>query len=202
MVWQPDYTTLSRAKAYLRIPDTDTQDDTQIQAWITAASRAADDWTNRQFGLMAAPTARTFRRAPYYDPTTGMWWVQIPDVMTTVGALVNGTAYASAGWTLGPDNAADEGQPWTRIGTTVQPYPSYPGSPVSNVFTMRWGWTTPPVQVETAVWLQLARWNARRDAPAGVTGSPQQGSELRFLARMDPDFQTSLSGLQRRRRVG
>jgi hypothetical protein len=199
--WQPDYTTLARLKDYLRIPSTDVADDMELSAWITAASRAADDWTNRQFGLMAAPSARTFRRTPYYDATTGMWWVQVPDVQTTVGALVNGVAYASSGWVLGPDNAADENLPWTRIGTPSMPYPSYPGTPLSNVFTMRWGWTTVPPQVETAVWLQVARWNQRRDAPAGVVGSPGGGSELRFLARMDPDFQTSLSGLQRRRRV-
>lgn len=202
MTWQPDYTTLARLKDYLRIPTADTADDVELAAWITAASRAVDDRTNRQFGLMAAPTARTYRRTPAYDPTTGLWWLQIDDLQTTAGLLVNGTAYASSGAVLGPDNAADVNLPWTRIGFNYLPFPSYPGIPITNVLTGRWGWTAPPVQVEPAVWLQVARWNQRRDMPAGVVGSPQQGAELRFLAKLDPDVSTVLAGLSRRRRVG
>jgi hypothetical protein len=197
VTWQPDYTTLQRAKDYLRIADT--TDDVQIGAWITAASRAADDVCNRQFGQATGVAARVYRRTPYYDASTGFWTLEIDDVMDTTGLLVNGAAYASSGCTLLPDNAPLEGKPYTRLGFTYQPYLSAPGAPQANTITMKAGWTAVPSQVESAVWLQLARWNSRRDSPLGISGSPDQGGELRLLARMDPDFKTSLAGLGRRR---
>ena len=39
---------------------TDTDDDVQIALAVTAASRAIDRRTNRQFGLVAAPEARYY----------------------------------------------------------------------------------------------------------------------------------------------
>lgn len=200
MSWEPDYTTLARAKDYLRIADT--VDDIELAAWITAASRAIDNRCNRQFGQLTAATALTYRRVPYYDPATGFWLLEIDDLMTTTGLLINGVAYATSGATLLPDRAPLEGKPWTRLGMNVWPIQQAPGIQQTNIITAQFGWTAVPVQVETACWLQMARWNQRRDSPAGVVGSPQQGSELRFLAKLDPDVATTLSGLSRRRRVG
>jgi hypothetical protein len=114
VTWQPDYTTLQRAKDYLRIADT--TDDVQIGAWITAASRAADDVCNRQFGQATGVAARVYRRTPYYDASTGFWTLEIDDVMDTTGLLVNGGAYASSGCTLLPDNAPLEGQALHPVG--------------------------------------------------------------------------------------
>jgi hypothetical protein len=139
VTWQPDYTTLQRAKDYLRIADT--TDDVQIGAWITAASRAADDVCNRQFGQATGVAARVYRRTPYYDASTGFWTLEIDDVMDTTGLLVNGGAYASSGCTLLPDNAPLEGRPYTRLGFTYQPYLSAPGAPQANTITMKAGWT-------------------------------------------------------------
>jgi hypothetical protein len=200
VAWQPDYTTLARAKDFVRVADT--VDDIELAAWITAASRAVDDKTNRQFGQAVGVAARTYRRAPYYDRSTGFWVLEIDDVQVTTGLLVNGVAYASSGCTLLPDTAALDGRPYTQLGFTFQPYESAPGVPQSNVITAQFGWTAVPVQVEAAVWLQLNRWNARRDSPYGIAGSPDTGSEMRLLAKLDPDVATTLAGLTRRRRVG
>jgi hypothetical protein len=199
--WAPDYTTLAAAKGYLRINDN--VDDVQLAVWITAASRAVDRKTNRQFGSVAAPVVRTYRRTPYYDPTTGLWLLEIDDLQDATGLTVNGTAFAAAGAVLLPDNAAADGKPYERIGMSSWPTPSSPGSPALNALSSgRWGWAATPTQVTGAVWLQLSRWSARRDSPLGVAGSPDQGSELRLLARLDPDVATTLAGLSRRRRVG
>jgi hypothetical protein len=201
MPWKPDYTTLPVAKEYLRI--TDTVDDAQLAVWITAASRAVDRKTNRQFGSVAAPVVRTYRRAPAYDPTSGLWLLEIDDLQDSAGLTVNGVAYASAGATLLPDNAAADGVPYERIAMVSWPVPSAPGVPQSNALSSsRWGWGTVPTQVPAAVWLQLARWSSRRDSPYGIAGSPDQGSEMRLLARLDPDVATTLAGLSRRRRAG
>lgn len=200
MTWKPDYITAADVKAYLRV--TDTVDDAQFASWVTAASRAVDRACNRQFGLAAAPVARVYRRAPFYDYTTGLFVLEIDDLMSTSGLTINGTAYASfSGAVLLPDNAPADGLPWTHLGLTSWPTLSTPGAPILNTLVATWGWTTVPAQVPAACELQVARWNFRRDAPAGVAGSPDQGSEIRLLAKLDPDVATTLAGLVRPRKV-
>lgn len=200
MPWKPDYITTVDLKLYLGIGDA--VDDVQLAVWCTASSRAIDKKTNRQFGQLAAPAARTYRRAPIYNPESGLWEMEIDDLQTSVGLTVNGVAYASSGAVLLPDNAPADGLPWTRIGFATAPTLSYPGAPVTNVLVGQWGWTAFPAQVIGAAKLQSNRWNKRRSSPLGVAGSPDQGSEIRLLARLDPDVATTLAGLSRRRRVG
>jgi hypothetical protein len=199
VAWKPDYATLVEVKAYLRTADT--LDDAELPGWITAASRAIDGKCNRQFGQEAAPVARTYRRAPFWDPTLCMWLLEVDDFMTSTAMTVAGVAVASAGVTLLPDNAPADGRPWTHLGYTTQPVLSYVGAPVSFVVSARWGWTAVPDQVKAAVKLQVSRWMARRDSPNGIVSSPDNGG-LRVLARLDPDVATSLTRLSRRRRVG
>lgn len=198
MPWKPDYITVAEAAAYLRIPDA--VDNTELQVWVTAASRAIDARCGRQFGQLATPAVRTYRRPTAYDPTTGMWLMEIDDVMDATAMTVNGVALASSGATLLPDNAAADGRPWTRLGFAVPPVAATPGVPSPTPVYARWGWTAFPVQVTGAARLQVSRWNARRDSPYGVAGAP--GAELRLLSRLDPDVAVSLAGLSRNRPVG
>lgn len=200
MPWSPDYITTADLKLYLGIGDA--VDDVQLATWCTAASRAIDKRCNRQFGQLAAPVARTYRRPAVVGAETGLWELEIDDVQTSAGLLVNGIAYASSGAVLLPDNAPADGRPWTRLGFSSMPTLSVPGSPVSTVVVAQWGWTAVPAQVVAAAKLQSNRWNKRRNSPLGVAGSPEQGSEIRLLARLDPDVATVLAGLSRRRRVG
>lgn len=200
MPWKPDYVTLTEVKSYLRV--TDTADDAELSIWITAASRAIDTRTNRQFGQLAAPAVRTYRRPAVLNVTTGLWELEIDDLQDTTGFLVAGISYASSGTVLLPDNAPADGLPYTRLGYTAQPTSSAPGAPVTSVLTGRWGWSAVPSQVPGAARLQVSRWASRRDSPYGISGSPESGGELRLLAKLDPDVSTSLLGLSRRRRVG
>lgn len=198
MAWKPDYITATDVAAFLRVDDT--VDNAEFSIWATASSRAIDRRCNRQFGLLTAAAARTYRRPPYLDRNTGLWLLDIDDVQDATGLLVGGVAYASSGATLLPDNAPGDGVPWTRLGFTAQPTCSTPGSPVTTVVTAKFGWTTVPTQVVAAAKLQCNRWNARRDSPFGIAGSPDAGSEMRLLARLDPDVATTLAGLSRPRR--
>lgn len=198
MTWKPDYLTLALAKVYLRISDT--TDDTELSGAISAVSRLIDRAANRQFGLLAAPAARIYRRPPLYNPGTGLWEMDIDDVQTATGLLVNGVAYASSGALLLPDEAPLENVPWTRIGFTTWPIPSFPGAPVTNVLVALWGWTAVPEVVPAAAKLQLNRLGFRRDAPQGVAGSPDKGSELRMLAKLDPDAVRLIGAVRRRRK--
>lgn len=193
MPWKPDYITVAQLSAYLNVGDS--LDDAELAVWVTAASRAVDKRCNRQFGKLSVAAARTYRRPAVYDPVSGLWLLEIDDVQDITGLTVGGVAYASSGATLLPDNAPADGVPYERLGFT-----DYPTAPV--VVSAVWGWTGVPAQVVGAVKLQGARWNARRSSPYGIAGSPDQGSEMRLLARLDPDVSTTLAGLARRRRVG
>lgn len=192
MPWAPDYITTADLKSYLDISDT--VDDVQLATWCTAASRAIDKRCNRQFGQLSVAAARTYRRPATYDVESCLFLVELDDVQDVTGLTVNAVAYASSGAVLLPDNAPADGRPWTRLGFTT-----YPTMPL--VVVARWGWSAVPAQVVGAAKLQANRWNARRRSPLGVAGSPDQGSEMRLLARLDPDVSTSLAGLSRRRRV-
>lgn len=191
--WAPDYITAADIAAYLRVDDTD--DDELFALWATASSRAVDRRTNRQFGKVAAAETRTYRRPAYYSPQYGVWIVEIDDLRDLTGFTVNGVAYASSGATLLPDNAAFTAYPYTALAFTDQPTAPLDAHGL-------WGWDGIPAQVLGACRLQSARWNFRRDAPAGVAGSPESGSEVRLLSRLDPDVATMLTGLSRRRRPG
>jgi hypothetical protein len=201
MPWSPDYITVAEAAAYLHVPAGDTGDNTELQVWVTTASRAIDRYCNRQFGQLAAPAARVYGRPVVYDPVEGLWCREIDDVQDLTAMTVNSVAFAAAGAVMLPRNAPADGRPWTRIGYLSPPAMTYAGAPSVDTLSARWGWTAVPVQVTAAARLQVNRWNFRRDAPAGVAGSPDSGSELRLLARLDPDVKTTLLGLRRRRMV-
>lgn len=59
-----------------------------------------------------------------------------------------------------------------------------------------------PKPVSIATKLQASRWYKRRDAPFGVAGSPELGSELRLLPKLDPDVEVLLNGQGERTRYG
>lgn len=188
MAWSPDYVLASDLKAYLRI--TDTVDDAQIAFAITAASRAVDRACNRQFGLVAAPEARVYTAA--WDKARRKYTVSIDDLMTETGLEI-ATDAAVTDYSLYPSNADLTGQPWTRIILNTGGTCTEDGVTV----TAKWGWTTVPVAMQQATLLQAARLFKRQDAPFGVAGSPELGSELRLLAKVDPDVAVVLGPFYR-----
>jgi hypothetical protein len=190
MAWAPDYCTAAELKSYARINDT--VDDAQVALAITAASRAIDgpSGCNRQFGLVAAPEARYY--TAYYDRDLCKWALSIDDLMTNTGLLV---AYDSAadstygtsisGVTPTPRNAVAKGRPWTSL--IVHGDAGGVGAIDGGVrVTARWGWTTVPDTIKQATLMQANAILWRRESPAGIAGSPDSGSELRMLAKIDP----------------
>lgn len=201
MAWAPDYCTAAELKEYVRVSDSD---DDAVVAWaITTASRAVDQACGRQFGAVASPEARYY--APRYDSRAGRWRVSTDDLMTTDGLLVvvdldDDQAYSHAvtDYVLEPRNAGQTARPWTSLlinrASTVQPTDPL----IEQVkITARWGWSAVPDTVVQATLLQASRLVARRDSPFGVAGSPQAGSELRLLAKVDPDVEVALRPFRR-----
>lgn len=188
MTWEPDYITLAEAKAYLRIADTD--DDALLPTWITAASRAVDTFCHRQFGKVEFSEPRTY--TPVWDPVLRQFSMAIDDLSTSGGFQVidaNGVTVTAADYRLSPVNAVQRLRPFERI-TLSAPGPL--------VLTGVWGWTSVPLAVKNATFLQTARFAARRDSPYGIAGSPTEGGEQRLLASLDPDVKVSLGSKYRR----
>jgi hypothetical protein len=197
MTWQPDYVSTEELTTYVRISDT--VDDVQAGMAVTAASRAVDDYCGRQFGLVAAPELR--RYTARVSRNLGRWVVDIDDLQTVTGLAAAATAGAVTLYDLEPINAAAEGRPWTRLvisdDSAVQPT----GEANEMLVTARWGWTAVPVTVKQATLLQASRILSRRNSPYGIAGSPEQGSEVRLLSRIDADVAVLLDAYVRRRWV-
>lgn len=201
MAWAADYCTVSELKGHLRVPDTD--DDIALGVCITAASRAIDKACNRQFGSASQTRVYTWRGS-FVD---GWPAVAIDDVQTTTGLTVKLDTGHDGGYAttltyqtdfdLYPFNAAADGVPWTHV-VFKQGASVYPSSCVNELQVQAtFGWTAVPVLVKEACLLQAARFFVRRDSPYGVTGSPEVGSELRLLERLDPDVAVALAPVRR-----
>lgn len=200
MPWQPDYATSAELKSYVRIGDT--VDDAEIALTITAASRAVDQTTSRQFGLLAAVADRFY--SAEFDRRRGRWVIGIDDLMTSTGLVVkfdsndDGTYPGTVDkYALLPINAAANSRPWTQI--VVHPSSAtVPGGRENGVrVSAQFGWTSVPTPVKQATLLQASRILARRDSPYGVAGSPDLGSEVRLLAKLDPDVAVTVAPYRR-----
>lgn len=197
MAWAPDYVSASDLKSYVRIGDTD--DDVQIGLAISAASRAVDRATHRQFGVTASAEDRYY--TAFYDEVRLQWVVPIDDVQTstglTVAAGVLGSEVTITDYRKVPVNAAAEGKPWTELivgsASATQPTDLEFGVKVHATF----GWTAVPSAVKQATLLQASRFLTRRNSPYGIAGSPEVGSELRLLAKLDPDVEVALRDYRR-----
>lgn len=184
MAWAPAYATPAELKAYTRIPSDDSLDDVQVSLAIEAASRAIDVHTNRQFGSVS-PAQERFYPARW-DRRRCLWVVDTDDLMSTTNLAIEADGEAVTAYTLEPVNAAAKGRPWT--GFVVDSDSAATPTASENVaVTGLWGWTAVPDAIKQACLLQANRFLSRRNSPYGVTGSPDMGSELRLLSRVDPD---------------
>lgn len=199
-MWEPDYATIEELREYARINDADdTVDDTRMGRDITAASRAVDEHCgpSRQFGKTDEPETRLYTVT---DRTWGSTYgpqsfVTVDDVTELAGLLVtvNGVAVVPVRWL--PLNAAQKRMPYTQV---VLPgyLTSEPGAVAITLDS--WGWTAVPATVKQATLLQALRLSKRPDSPFGVAGSPELGSELRLLSKVDADVAVMLKRYVRR----
>lgn len=200
-MWAPDYATTEELAAFVRIGDD--LDDVQVALAIAAASRAIDRATRRQFGAVSVAAARTY--TAWYDQTRERWVVPIDDLMSTSGLAVafdsdGDETYSSTitAHSLRPANAAQIGRPWEEL--VILPGSAVTPTDADNAVevTALWGWSAVPDAVKQAALLQAARVLARRGSPFGVAGSPEMGSEMRLLAKVDPDVEVALRAYRRR----
>lgn len=190
MPWAPDYATTAELREYVT-RDGSTVDDTFLALALTAGSRAVDRACNRQFGSVTPVQARKY--SAVWDRRRCRWVISVDDLMDATGLTVAVEAGTITPTVLQPVNAPQTGKPWTRLvvdpDATVRPT----GLEEDEVtVTALWGWTAVPNTIKQATLLQASRIIKRRDAPFGVAGSPEMGSELRLLAKVDPDVEVAV----------
>lgn len=180
MAWAPDYITTEEVKSFVKIADS--IDDAEIGLIPGAVSRAIDDHCNRQFGKVDTAVQRFY--TPRWSSFHCSYVADVDDLFDLTGLPAGITAY--------PRNAVADGKPYTRL--------VYADGTADEVgLTLAWGWPSVPDAVKVAARLQASRLVTRRDSPYGVAGSPDSGTEVRLLARLDPDVKTTLSAYVRPR---
>lgn len=200
MTWAPDYATLDELKAFVRVNDTD--DDAVLAPAITAASRAIDRAANRQFGKTDSPEDRFY--TAYWDRHARAWFVDVDDIPDVTGLTVHFDTDDSGDYAdmvvplaMKPVNALQVGRPFTKImvgrSSVVQPSSRLDAIEVHALY----GWSAVPAPVKEATLLQASRLVRRRDSPFGIAGSPEIGSELRLLAKLDADVDVIVRGYYR-----
>lgn len=203
MAWEPDYTDLAAYKHFARIDDADTQDDDEITVAIPMVSRAIDRQAGRQFGQTATAVAAVY--TPRYSWAKSQWYVETEDMGDVTGLSVQwdstgdrtyATTVDASDYVLWPYNAAFKGRPYERIYFTSSA--PVTASVIGVRVTVKWGWVTVPTGIVGATHLQINRIHNRRDAPFGVAGSPDSGSEMRLLAKLDPDVVVAVRPYARR----
>lgn len=201
MAWAPDYITLAQLKDYMRVTDSD--DDAELSTAISGASRAIDLATGRQFGQVAAAEDRFYETV--WDIATGRWLVAIDDLADLTGFTLaidpagdDSFSDAITEYVFYPRNAVVKGKVYTSvaISRTSDVQPLCRAQVVKG--HAKWGWSAVPTVIEEACELQSSRLAMRRDSPFGVAGSPSNGgSELRLLAKLDPDVDVMLRSVNR-----
>lgn len=193
MAWAPDYITTADLKSFLGI--TDAADDAALAQAISAACRGADQYCNRQFGQVAYPETRYY--TAQYDRRKCRWVVFHDDAMSVSGFAVQVAAGPIDVYDMKPVNAAAKSQPWTFLVVDPTSTNRPLGTEDEVAITALWGWSSVPTAVKQACLLQANRFFERRHSPYGVAGSPDVGSELRLLSRLDPDVAVALNPYRR-----
>lgn len=189
------YATLAELKVFVAIPDADTADDDVLEVALDSATAQIDAFCDRTFTADATVTSRDYT-------VSNTSRLDVEPISSTTGLVVeadqDNDGVFETTWTLGTDfrlepiNAAAHGEPWTRLvalGTRWFPRLAYrPGVRV----TAKFGWPggVAPAPIKNATLIQASRLFKRKDAPFGVAGSAEFGSEVRLLAKLDPDVES------------
>jgi len=196
------YATLDEVKNALRIPLTDTVDDSLLETSIEAASREIDGYCERVFYDVGTITR-------VYTPEDN-FLTQVEDVRTittlktsSMGDGVYDVTWATTDYQLEPLNGTIGGieTPATRIraiGDYV--FPIYEprninaGEAAVQVVG-EFGYATTPIAIKQAAILYSLRQFKRYDSPLGVAGFGDMG--LIRVGRFDPDIEALLMPYRR-----
>lgn len=195
MAWAPNYATTLELASYVRIADPD--DDQFLDLAVGTASRAVDRFTNRQFGSTDSVEQREFEAV--WSRTHGRYKVDVDDIATATGLVVtvSGSPVTAANYTLLPRNASSKGEPWERILLDTVTTPAKGVGPPTILVDATFGWAAVPDAIKQATLLQGSKFFADRNAPFGIAGNAEFGSEMRLLSKLHPDVQLTIENYRR-----
>lgn len=205
-MWKPSYAGLEQMHDWLRLNDPgDIADDNVLTLNLSAASRAVDVATGRQFGKADTPVSRAYPLR--WSRTLRAHVADIDDLqdLTDLTLSTDGgtTTLTADQYKLRQRNAIADGMVYTYVIVNAgvlgcscdggfpfgleHDHPELTG-------VASWGWDAYPDVVVQATLLQTSRLNIRRDSPYGMAGSPDSGTDSRLLARLDPDVEPIIEG--------
>jgi hypothetical protein len=177
-----NYATIGELKT--RIGITDTTDDTVLSAVLEACSRSIDGYCNRSFGKTVPGTVRYFTPVDA-DEVLIDDCVSLTEVATDAdGDRTYEDTWAATDYDLLPENAGTN-TPYLTIATTPDGDYGFPRVRKGLKLTGTWGWPEVPPPVREACLIQAYRIFKRKDAPFGISGSPEMG--MMRIGRLDPD---------------
>lgn len=199
MPWRPDYVTPEELAVFVH---TDVEEErAELEGACASGSRAIDTATYRQFGSVAAQ-ARIY--TPQWSTKLGMWTIECDDFtaltvleIDTAGDGTFSTSVSLSGTVPLPYNAVEDGLVYERVAVRRSVLTASTLGPGSARLTSAWGWPSVPTSIKSAAKLQASRFFNRRNSPYGIAGSPDQGSEVRLLAKADPDVIVSVRPFKR-----
>lgn len=194
-----DLVTVDELKSYLRIPvdEEDTTDDAELQLAVSAASSAIQQIANRSFEVAGeSATPRVFTATRH----GGRYEIVVDDFQDDTGLEVasdpledESFSEAVTAYSLRPFNVGDSAYNLIALDRGY----SVPLHAGAIEVTAKWGWTEVPNAVKLATLIQAARFFKRRDAPFGISGSPEVQGEMRLLAKIDPDVEVAIRPFKR-----
>lgn len=180
------YCTLNELKASLRIPVSDTLDDSLLELAVESASRDIDQTCERQFFLTSATRIYTPRDS-YYTETDDI--VSITTLKTSSAADGNfDVTWQTSDYQLQPLNGLAGGMALPQnIIYAVGDY-TFPidDQEATVQVTGTFGFSSVPTAIKQATVLLAARIFKRNDSPGGVMGFGDLG--VIRVGRMDPDI--------------
>lgn len=189
------YCTLTEIKAALVIGDTN--DDTQLEAAVEAASRDIDRVCHQRFWLAGSATARTYviEPLPPFQVAPELVWIHPfdPGTAPVIKTDDDGDGTFETTWTSGTDYQLeplvyDDIEPGPQFKIRAVGSRSFPArSPVGSFspsqagrraqlqVTAKWGWPAVPAAIKKACLLHAEDLFKAKDAPFGVAGSSDLG---------------------------
>lgn len=192
------YITLSELKSALGGTILGTADDAAMELAIESASRLIDEYTGQRFWVDGSVVQLLYTAYDKYA-------IDVDGISTTTGLIIktddDDDGVYETTWTAGtdyrlePTNAVAKGLPYTRIVATGSKL--LPLTSVSVQVTAKGGWPAVPAPVRNACQILAMRLYKRKDAPFGISGSPEQQGEMRLVSPIDWDVKALLNQYRR-----
>jgi hypothetical protein len=200
--------------------DDDTIDDVELQRALDTATSEIRHMCSRDFEINENGELWTRYFQPYWDKVSGRWVLPIDDLFSTTDLVVSSWTADDNDWTtpvgtitdadmrpLGAPFASNGGgpRPWTEIllpaGVSLPSTDWHGWSGWASddnagylAVTAYFGWPNVPAAIVEATCIQASRTFKRRDAPFGVTSSPDGSENTRLTNTVDVEVQVAIRG--------